>query len=59
MAQNEAAWESLKRVRSNYVGREKSPDFSDGIQTLQIACKEIGCRIHLNIIFAFNFTFLS
>jgi hypothetical protein len=38
-----AAWESLKWVFSNSLGRNLSPDFSDGIQTLPNAYKEMGC----------------
>jgi len=46
-----AALESLKCVRSKFVGRKKSPDFSDGIQTLQNSNKEIGCCMSLNVHF--------
>jgi hypothetical protein len=40
-----AALESLMWVCSNFVGRKKSPDFSDGIQTLPNANKELGCHV--------------
>jgi hypothetical protein len=43
---NEAAWGSLKWVCSNFVGRTKYPDFSDGIQTLPNAYQEMSLEVH-------------
>jgi hypothetical protein len=37
-----SGWESLKWVCSDFLGRMKSPDFSDGIQTLTNMYKEMG-----------------
>jgi hypothetical protein len=48
-----AAWERLKWVFSNSLGRKirVSPDFSDGIQTLPNACKEMGRCMSLEVPF--------
>jgi hypothetical protein len=46
-----AAWESFKWVCTNFLGRKKSPDFSDGIQKLLNAYKEMGCRMPLKVHF--------
>jgi len=40
-----AAWESFKWVCENFLERKESPDFSDGIQKLLNAYKEMGCRM--------------
>ena len=51
MTQNEAAWENLKWVCSNFLGRKKYPDFCDSIQTLPNAYKEMGRRMSLEVHF--------
>jgi len=51
LTQNEAAWENLKWVCLNFLGRKKYPDFSDGIQTLPNAYKEMGRRMSLEVHF--------
>jgi hypothetical protein len=48
---DEATWESLKWVCSNFLGRKNSPDFSIGIQTLLNAYKEMKCRLSLVVHF--------
>jgi hypothetical protein len=40
-----AAWESFKLVCANFLGRKESPEFSDGIQKLLNAYKEMGCHL--------------
>jgi hypothetical protein len=45
------AWESFKWVCANFLSRNKSPDFSDGMQKLLNAYKEIGCRMSLKVHF--------
>jgi len=55
-----SGWESLKWVCSDFLGRKKSPDFSDGIQTLPNVYKEMGFScVTLCALFAFTFTFIS
>jgi hypothetical protein len=47
-----AAWESFKWVCTNFLGRKKSLDFSDGNQELlNAAYKEMGCRISSLIVY--------
>jgi hypothetical protein len=46
-----AAWESLKWVFSKSLGKKISPDFSDGIQTLPNAYKEMGGCMSLEVHF--------
>ena len=43
-----AAWESFKWICTNFLGRKKSPDFSDGIQKYLDAYKETGSRMSIN-----------
>lgn len=45
------AWESFKWVCANFLGRKKSPDFSDGMQKLLNAYKEMGCCMSLKVHF--------
>ena len=45
------AWESIKWVCSNFLCRKKYPDFSDGIQTLRNAYKEMEFRVSLEVHF--------
>ena len=49
----------LKIDPSNSLGRKKSPCFSNGIQTLPNANKEMGCHMSLKVHFLqFSFRFI-
>jgi hypothetical protein len=55
-----SGWESLKWICSNFFGRKISPDFSDVIQTLPNAYKEMGfSRVTLGALFAFTLDFFQ
>jgi hypothetical protein len=46
-----AAWESVKWVSANFLGRKISADFSDGIQKLLNEYKETECHMSLKVHF--------
>jgi hypothetical protein len=55
-----AARERFKWICSSFLGRKKSPDFSDGIQKLLNAYKERGSCMSLKVqFFALTFGFIS